>query len=544
MMRSSPQPTFLDVSTQCHYILEGIRLVRSEYLRTHGYFLPPSISSADCYETYRSLVSQLIHGLDIKSTCGYSPEWISAGCMNITSPVHFESLIPESSLREIKRHCSQSLENSSSCLSCSNVLLIIQRSYLSGHRIGNLSDCNGYPFLYAAALINPFGPTDKNTAECLFSLQVPSSKASRNTKHSILICVVGIGCVCGCLGAALAIWFILIRRRICREDEIESSSTDIETCLGSGLGSISARTTLISFTIEEIKWATDNFSRENIIGKGAYGNVYKGVLLKGSEVALKRLKLCSVSTNESFIHEIEVIASVRHINLLSIIGYCTTDGHSVGCERIIVCDLMSNGSLYHHLFGPRTDKLSWPIRQKIAIGIARGLSYLHYGAQLAIIHRDIKASNILLDENFEPKLADFGLAKFAPEGMTHLSTKVAGTLGYVAPEYALYGQLTEKSDVYSFGVVLLELLSGRKAVILDNEGETILLSDWAWALVGQGRALDVIEERIFYSGLSNIMEKYVLVSILCAHPMLHARPTMDQVVKMLENNLDNQICIT
>lgn len=142
-----------------------------------------------------------------------------------------------------------------------------------------------------------------------------------------------------------------------------------------------------------------------------------------------------------------------------------------------------------------------------------------------------------MDENFEPKLADFGLAMFAPEGMTHLSTKVAGTLGYVAPEYALYGQLTEKSDVYSFGVLLLELLSGKKAVTLDNEGETILLSDWAWTLVTESRALDVIEGGIVDSGLSNLMEKYVFVSILCAHPILHARPTIG-------NNLDNQICIT
>ena len=149
-----------------------------------------------------------------------------------------------------------------------------------------------------------------------------------------------------------------------------------------------------------------------------------------------------------------------------------------GHQRIIVCDFMPNGSLYDLLFGSEMKKLSWPIQQKIANGTACGLAYLHYGAQLAIIHREIKASNILLDEAFEPKLADFGFAKFNVEGMTHLSTRVAGTLGYVAPEYALYGKLTEGIDVYSFGVVLLEILSGKKA-LETNEGKAYLLTDWA-----------------------------------------------------------------
>ena len=183
-------------------------------------------------------------------------------------------------------------------------------------------------------------------------------------------------------------------------------------------------------------------------------------------------------------------------------------------------------------------KLSWPIRQKIVLGTACGLAYLHYGAQPAIIHRDIKASNILLDEKFEPKLADFGLAKFNAEGMTHLSTRVAGTLGYVAPEHALYGKLTEGSDVYSFGVVLLELLSGKKP-LETNEGKASLLTDWAWSLVQKGRALDVIEEGMPELGSHQIMEQYVIIAVLCAHPTLYARPTMEQVVKILETDSNN-----
>uniref|UniRef100_A0A2P2QKX0 non-specific serine/threonine protein kinase n=1 Tax=Rhizophora mucronata TaxID=61149 RepID=A0A2P2QKX0_RHIMU len=198
---------------------------------------------------------------------------------------------------------------------------------------------------------------------------------------------------------------------------------------------------------------------------------------------------------------------------------------------------MKNGSLYDHLFGSRKETLSWPIRQKIALGTARGLAYLHYGVQPAIIHRDIKASNILLDETFEAKVADFGLAKFTPEGMTHLSTRVAGTMGYVAPEYALYGLLTERSDVYSFGVLFLELLSGKKALMMTNDSQPSHLADWAWSLVRDGRTLDVIEDGMPELGAQDVLEKYVFVAILCSHPQLYARPTMDQVVKMLETDL-------
>lgn len=162
------------------------------------------------------------------------------------------------------------------------------------------------------------------------------------------------------------------------------------------------------------------------------------------------------------------------------------------------------------------------------------MAYLHYGAQPAIIHKDIKASNILLDKKFEPKLADFGLARYNAEGTTHLSTRVAGTLSYVAPEYALYGMLTERSDVYSFGVVPLELLSGKKALETEEAGKTSLLTGWAWSLMQKGRAVDVIEVGMPECGSRQLMEQHVVVAVLCCHPILHARPTMDLVVKILE----------
>lgn len=300
---------------------------------------------------------------------------------------------------------------------------------------------------------------------------------------------------------------------------------------------IGSSTTLIKFSFEEIRAATGNFSLGNIIGRGGYGNVYKGVLKDGSEVAVKRFKNCSVAGDASFVHEVEVIASVRHVNLLGLRGYCTATTPMEGHQRIIVCDLIANGSLHDHLFGYGGRKLSWPARQRIALGTARGLAYLHSGARPSIIHRDIKASNILLDERFDAKVADFGLAKFAPEGMSHVSTRVAGTLGYVAPEYALFGQLTEKSDVFSYGVLILELLSGKKAFKTNEEGQNWLVTDWAWSLVREGKILDVIEEGMEELGSNEVMERYVLVAVLCSHPQLHARPTMDQVVMILDSDL-------
>lgn len=456
--------------------------------------------------------------------------------MNITTKAEFESRIPQQTLNDVVSNCNQSLENSSPCASCTASLSTLQASYLTGPSVGNVSGCAGYPSIYAAAFDNIYGPSDRGTVKCLFSLDF-TEKSKNGNKKKVVTLVVLLGCGTGFLVIVGGFWLFLKKRKRKRK-KIESGVGRIEMGFEFGLDSMSESTTLVRFTFDDIRKATKNFARDNIIGKGGYGNVYKGVLADGSEVALKRFKNCSASGDATFTHEVEVIASVRHVNLVALRGYCTATTPYEGHQRIIVCDLMKNGSLHDHLFGGLDEmKLSWPIRQKIALGTATGLAYLHYGAQPGIIHRDIKASNILLDERFEAMVADFGLAKFNPEGMTHLSTRVAGTMGYVAPEYALYGQLTERSDVYSFGVVLLELLSGRKALVASDEGQPSLVTDWAWSLVRKGRALDVIDNGMPELGTPEVLEKYVLVAVLCSHPQLYARPTMDQVVKMLETDL-------
>uniref|UniRef100_A0A7N0ZXL8 non-specific serine/threonine protein kinase n=1 Tax=Kalanchoe fedtschenkoi TaxID=63787 RepID=A0A7N0ZXL8_KALFE len=522
----------------CQYARQGLRLVQSEYLRTTNSFVPPINSSQSCWDDYQTLFSEFIPNFAVQKACGFQTRWISEGCVNVTTKSDFEALISKASLDDVVQSCNQPLGDNSPCAACQTTLSAWQTLNLTENSIGNVSDCTVYPSIYAAAFANQFGPTDKGTAKCLFSLGF-TSKARQRRKHLILIAVICVGLGFAALFGVCWCW----RRRarvLTREEMLKKKKKKmvrLESRSVPGLESITGSTTLVKFTFEEIKQATRNFNRDYIVGKGGYGNVYRGVLADGSEIAVKRFKNCSVAGDVNFAHEVEVIASVRHVNLVALKGYCTATTKSEGHQRIIVCDLMKNGSLYDHLFGvEEEERLAWPVRERIALGMARGLAYLHYGAQPGIIHRDIKASNILLNDKFEAIVADFGLAKFAPEGVTHLSTRVAGTMGYVAPEYALYGQLTDRSDIFSFGVVLLELLSGKKALATDGQGNTVVLTDWAWALVRNGKALDVIEQNMPEVGRPEIMEKYVILAVLCSHPQLYARPSMDQVVKILETD--------
>ncbi|MBA0827008.1 hypothetical protein Goarm_011817 [Gossypium armourianum] len=436
--------------------------------------------------------------------------------MDLTTKADFEALIPNATLTDVVSNCNQSLRGTA-CASCTSSLANLLALYLTNSSIASISDCVAYPSIYAGASAIYFGATD--TAICLFSLDIPVPDTSNGEgkKQGVNL---GVLISVGVVGLAVFIggpWFVYRKYRDSRKKRRDRIG-NLET--HSGLDSISETIDFVS-----------------IIGKGRYGNVYKGYLPDGSEVAFKRFKSCSAAGDAEFAHEVKVIASIRHVNLVALRGYCTATTPLEGHQRIIVCDLMKNGSLHDHLFGSTKGRLTCPVRQKIALGTARGLAYLHYGAQPAIIHRDIKASNILLDDMFEAKVADFGLAKFSLEGMTHLSTRVAGTMGYIAPEYALYGQLTDRSDVYSFGVVLLELLSGKKAFTMSDENQPSVLADWVWSLVKNEKALDIIEGGMPELGSPEVMEKYVLIAVLCSHPELQCRPSMDQVVKRLETDI-------
>ncbi|CAN1271410.1 Probable LRR receptor-like serine/threonine-protein kinase RKF3 [Linum perenne] len=536
LVATADLPSAVERPQACQYIRQGLRLLQSDHLLRTNTFLPPLSSADSCWRSYQRFADDFIPNFDIRSSCGFRTSWISQGCINVTTRDDFESRVPRSALNNAVSNCNQSLENRAPCAGCVSSLSRIQGLYFTGPSIvGNVSDCQAYPSIYAAAVVNPLGPNDRGTAKCLFLLDF--GKPVKNKKKLKKFVIVGV-----CVGVILALLIVIGGLWFKKRRKLNRLGIDNKNERSTSLENITESTTLVKFKFDEIKKATRSFSRDQIIGKGGYGNVYKGRLMDGSEVAVKRFKNCSAAGDASFAHEVEVIASVRHVNLVALRGYCIATTSMEGHQRIIVCELMKNGSLHDHLLaGNESRKLSWPVRQKIALGTAKGLAYLHYGAQPGIIHRDIKASNILLDDNFEAKVADFGLAKFNPEGMTHLSTRVAGTMGYVAPEYALYGQLTERSDVYSYGVVLLELLSGKKALFkLDDEDsatQPCLLTDWAWSLVKEGRGLDVVEDGMPELAAPDVLERYVLVAVLCSHPQLYARPTMDQVVKMLETEL-------
>ncbi|KAL8100858.1 hypothetical protein AgCh_032923 [Apium graveolens] len=410
--------------------------------------------------------------------------------------------------------CKKSLQNRNSCAECSLATSGLGPSDsrealpsdVIGWKVYYESDCVGYKWMYAAAFGNLYGPTDRHTADCLLALTFDRAKSDKKCRKTIIFVFLAFGFLV--LVMAFVGFLCLWRYKL----DMHKRQIKILDCSPSDLDTIGGDTTLIKFSFSEVQKATSNFSVSNMIGRGQYGNVFKGVLPDGTEVAVKRFKNCSAAGDATFAHEVEVIASVLHVNLVALRGYCIAMTKFEGCQRIIVCDLMKNGSLHDHLFGLAKKKLSWAIRQKIALGTAKGLAYLHYGAQPAIIHRDIKGCNILLDDDFEPKVTDFGLAKFAPEGVSHMSTGVAGTMGYVAPEYSLYGKLTERSDVYSYGVVLLEVLSGKKAVLQDRDDEHTLLADWGWSLVKMGRALDIVEVGIPELGPPEVTEKPIPVT--------------------------------
>ncbi|KAL7243716.1 hypothetical protein ACSBR1_016021 [Camellia fascicularis] len=270
-----------------------LRLVQSDYLRTTNNFLPPIDSVESCWFSFQTLINDFFPNFnDIRKICSFQTSWIAEGCMNITNRDEFEGNVSKSALDDAVKACNQSLGNGSPCTSCTTNLSSLQPSNLNGRSIGNLSDCTAYPSIYAAAFINGFCPTDEGTANCLFGFDFSDLSNSNGRVRTIVICVVVIGCgfvlFLGCGG------FWILRRK--REKIRERSKVDHEreTNLAFGMNSINESTTLVRYTFDEIREATKNFSRLNIIRRGRYGNVYKGVLPDGSEVALKRFKNCSV----------------------------------------------------------------------------------------------------------------------------------------------------------------------------------------------------------------------------------------------------------
>ncbi|CAH8362237.1 unnamed protein product [Eruca vesicaria subsp. sativa] len=295
------------------------------------------------------------------------------------------------------------------------------------------------------------------------------------------------------------------------------------------------------FTYAEVTEMTNNF--EKILGKGGFGMVYHGYLNGTEQVAVKVVSQGSVHGHKQFKAEVDLLLRVHHKNLVGLVGYCEK-----GKDLVLVYEYMSNGDLKELLSGkPHTSVLRWGTRLKIAVDSAQGLEYLYKGCRPAIVHRDVKTANILLDENFQAKIADFGLSKSFPnDGESHVSTVVAGTLGYLDPEYYQTNWLTEKSDVYSFGVVLLEIITNLP--VIDQHSETPYIAEWVGVMVTKGDIKNIIDPRLKDDYHSDSVWKFVELAMACVDASSASRPTMSQVVieliecLTLENSRGGRSC--
>ncbi|GAB2279970.1 hypothetical protein Dimus_014607 [Dionaea muscipula] len=283
------------------------------------------------------------------------------------------------------------------------------------------------------------------------------------------------------------------------------------------------------FSYDSLARATDKFNLNRKLGEGGFGPVYKGRLEDGREVAVKTLSHSSRQGKKEFTNEAKLLARVQHRNVVNLFGYCMH-----GEEKFLVYEYVSNESLDKLLFYPgKRVLLDWRKRFDIISGVAKGLLYLHEDAHSCIIHRDIKASNILLDDKWIPKIADFGMARLFPEDETHVNTRAAGTNGYMAPEYITHGHLSVKADVFSFGVLMIELVSGQRNSSFCPIADAENLLDWAYKSHKKGKSLDIMDPTLGVTAVAEQVSLCIHIGLLCtqAHPQL--RPTMRRVVVLL-----------
>lgn len=292
-------------------------------------------------------------------------------------------------------------------------------------------------------------------------------------------------------------------------------------CCAKGKENGENKTSCQVFSLKELLVATNNFNYDNQLGEGAFGSVYWGQLWDGSQIAVKRLKVWSEKAKLEFSFEIEILAKVRHKNLLSLRGYCVE-----GQELAIVYDFIPNLSLHYHLRVQQSAEcvLDWNRRMNIAIGSAEGIAYLHHCAKPHIIHGDIKPSNVLLDSDFQPKVADFGLTKFIPDGTTHETTKAE-----------------ESSDVYSFGILLLELVSGKRAIQKLNPEVNWSIFDWAFPLAHEENFREIADPKLSGKFEEKELRRVVLVALISAQKQAEKRPTMLEVVELFKGGGEDKL---
>ncbi|XP_016648821.1 PREDICTED: G-type lectin S-receptor-like serine/threonine-protein kinase At4g27290 isoform X2 [Prunus mume] len=358
-------------------------------------------------------------------------------------------------------------------------------------------------------------------------VRMPASESDRPRKTKII--VIAVAAVSIVSGAFLAVYCIHRRRRK-RKEKLRNDGM-----MGQNNEGQKEDLELPSFSLPTLITATDNFSFNMKLGEGGFGSVYKGRLVDGQEIAVKRLSQSSRQGIAEFKNEVILIAKLQHRNLVKLLGYCIQ-----GEERLLIYEYMPNKSLDSYIFDQTQGRLlDWSQRFHIICGIARGLLYLHQDSRLRIIHRDLKASNVLLDKEMNPKISDFGMARiFGGDQTEGVTKKVVGTYGYMAPEYAIDGQFSVKSDVFSFGVLLLETLSGKRSRGFYDRNHNLNLIGHAWRLWKEGRSLEMIDKCLSDSCTLSEVLRCVHVSLLCVQQLPEDRPTMSTVVLMLGGESD------
>ncbi|XP_056687381.1 cysteine-rich receptor-like protein kinase 17 [Spinacia oleracea] len=293
----------------------------------------------------------------------------------------------------------------------------------------------------------------------------------------------------------------------------------------------------LQYDLKTLQTATNNFSDHEKIGRGGFGIVYKGILADGREIAVKRLSNSSSQGDKEFKNEVVLLAKLQHRNLVKLVGFCVADS-----EKLLVYEFVPNKSLDYFLFDAQKQaEMNWSIRYNIIKGIARGMLYLHEDSPVRIIHRDLKAGNVLLDAEMNPKIADFGMARICAFEQTHIDTsRVVGTYGYMSPEYLLHGQFSTKSDVYSFGVLVLEIVSGRKVCgfIYQTEGGENLLC-YAWKCWLEGKTSELIDPTLRDSCSNEEVMKCVNLGLMCVQEDVTRRPAMETIAHILNSSFSS-----
>ncbi|XVF59137.1 hypothetical protein PTKIN_Ptkin07bG0251400 [Pterospermum kingtungense] len=354
------------------------------------------------------------------------------------------------------------------------------------------------------------------------SLEEVETKGKKSRRIKILL---GSAVPVGVLVAGTVIVFIIWRLWKKREVKVAETANlaPIDDDLERGAGPR-------RFSFKDLVSATNNFSERRKLGEGGFGAVYRGYLIDlDIPIAVKKISKGSKQGKKEYATELKVISQLRHRNLVQLIGWC----HDRRDNFLLVYEFMPNGSLDYHLFGQRIS-LTWPVRYRISLGLASALFYLHEECEQCVVHRDIKSSNVMLDSSFNVKLGDFGLARLMSHELGPKTTGLAGTLGYLAPEYISTGKASKESDVFSFGVVLLEIATGKKSAD-PREATEIGLVEWVWDLYGEGNLLLGADEKLNQDVDEKQVECLMIAGLWCAHPDSRSRPSIRQAIQVLNS---------